>query len=69
MSSVTLELTEQQVIELARSLSTDAKRILLKELIQEFQLIGEYPTLSDEDFVAIAESLFLELDKEEALNG
>jgi hypothetical protein len=69
MGIVTLELPEQQVIELTRHMSVDAKRILLKELLQEFELTEQYPPLTDEDLALIAESLFLELDQEESQHG
>ena len=68
MSTVTLELPEQQVFQWVTQLSPEAKRALLSQLMVELGF-GDYASLTDEQLIAHADSVFLELDKAEAHQG
>jgi len=68
MSTVTLELPKQQVLQWVTQLSPETKRALLSQLMVELGF-GDYASLTDEQLIANAESVFLELDKAEAQHG
>ena len=67
MGTVTLELPEQQILQWVSQLSPVAKRELLEQLLIDIGL-GDYASLTDEELIANAEDVFLELDKAEAQN-